>query len=75
MNRFDAAVAQAIEDHRETVNAPTRAQSLLIGALAVVDGFKLQNTTRGQAVTESEWLALCREAYWRARFAIQKGAS
>jgi hypothetical protein len=65
----------AVDVHRLTTNAPTRAQVLMITALAIVDGFKLDITTRGEAVTEAEWLKLSREVYWRARQALQKGGS
>lgn len=75
MNAFDKSILALNDEHRATVNAPTRAQGLLVAALAVTDGFKLENTSRGEAVTEAEWLALCRNAYWRAREALQAGGS
>jgi hypothetical protein len=72
---FETALMAVIDAHRATVNAPTRAQTLLVTALAIVDSFKLENTTRGEALTEDEWLKLSREVYWRARTALQGEAS
>ena len=72
MNKFDEAIARANEEHRATVNEPTRCQSMLVAALAVMDGFKM-NATRGTVgCTEAEFLAGCKRAYWKAREAWQK---
>jgi hypothetical protein len=75
MTPFESAVYRAVEDNRETENAGSRAMVLVVTSLAIMDGFKLENTMKGEAVTEAEWLEFCKRAYWKARAAIQGGAA
>ncbi len=74
MNPFTEELAALNERHRDDVNAPTRSLAMIQTALIVTDGFKMNETKTANGLTEAEFLALCKRAYWQARAIWQEGA-
>ena len=53
------------------VNLSTRANMMIMMSLLQVDIYKIANVPGNKALTEKEFLELCKRVYWQTRESLQ----
>ena len=68
---FMGELEQLNDKYRPMLNAPTRSTNMLQMALLVTDAFKVSIHPSGEVLTETEFLKLAKDAYWKTREQLQ----